>query len=43
LAFLDGFQRSREDVTIVSTILILVIVFIIQWIGDAITSKADKR
>ena len=43
LAFLDGFQRSREDVTIVSTILILIIVFIIQWIGDAITSKADKR
>ncbi|HLG26943.1 MAG TPA: ABC transporter permease subunit, partial [Paenisporosarcina sp.] len=43
LAFLDGFQRSREDVTIVSTIFILIIVFIIQWIGDAITSKADKR
>lgn len=43
LAFLDGFQRSREDVTIVSTILILVIVFIIQWSGDAITSRSDKR
>jgi D-methionine transport system permease protein len=42
-AFLDGYQRSREDVTIVSTILILIIVFIIQWIGDIITSKADKR
>lgn len=43
LAFLDGFQRSREDVTIVSTIVILLIVFIIQWVGDAITSKVDKR
>ncbi|MCZ8537435.1 MULTISPECIES: methionine ABC transporter permease [Paenisporosarcina] len=43
LAFLDGFQRSREDVTIVSTILILLIVFVIQWVGDAITTKADKR
>ena len=25
LAFLDGFQRSREDVTLVATILILII------------------
>ena len=43
IAFLDGFQRSREDVTIVSTILILLIVFVIQWVGDTITAKADKR
>ena len=43
LAFLEGFQRSREDVTIVSTIVILLIVFFIQWVGDAITSKVDKR
>jgi len=43
LAFLEGFQRSREDVTLMATILILVIVFIIQWIGDTITAKTDKR
>ncbi|MEG0260336.1 MAG: methionine ABC transporter permease [Lysinibacillus sp.] len=43
LAFLDGFQRGRGDVTMMATILILVIVFIIQWIGDAITVKTDKR
>ena len=43
LAFLDGFQRSREDVTLMATILILIIVFIIQYIGDLATSKADKR
>lgn len=43
LAFIDGFQRSRNDVVWVATILILVIVFIIQWIGDFITSKIDKR
>ncbi|MFC5541848.1 methionine ABC transporter permease [Ureibacillus suwonensis] len=43
LAFLEGFQRSREDVTLMSTIFILVIVFIIQWIGDTITAKTDKR
>ena len=43
LAFLDGFQRSREDVTLMATILILIIVFVIQYIGDLATSKADKR
>jgi D-methionine transport system permease protein len=43
LAFLEGFQRSREDVTLIATILILVIVFVIQWIGDTITAKTDKR
>jgi D-methionine transport system permease protein len=43
LAFLDGFQRNRQDVTLMATILILVVVFIIQWIGDVITDKIDKR
>ncbi|MFJ3389677.1 MULTISPECIES: methionine ABC transporter permease [Lysinibacillus] len=43
LAFLDGFQRNRSDVTLMATILILIVVFIIQWIGDLITAKTDKR
>ena len=43
LAFLDGFQRSQSDVTFVATILILVVVFIIQFVGDLITAKIDKR
>lgn len=43
LAFLDGFQRSREDVVWVATILILIIVFILQFIGDFLVSKLDKR
>lgn len=43
LAFLDGFQRSREDVVWVATILILIIVFIIQFIGDFLVNKLDKR
>ncbi|WP_458412003.1 methionine ABC transporter permease [Schinkia sp. CFF1] len=43
LAYLEGFQRNHNDVTIFSTILILVIVFIIQFIGDIVTSKIDKR
>lgn len=43
LAYLEGFQRNHNDVTFVATVLILVIVFIIQFIGDFVTSKIDKR
>jgi len=43
LAFVDGFQRGRTDVTFVATICVLVIVFIIQFIGDFFTAKFDKR
>ncbi|MDM5249989.1 methionine ABC transporter permease [Lysinibacillus sp. G4S2] len=43
VAYLDGFQRNHPDVTLMATILILVVVFIIQWIGDMITTKTDKR
>ncbi|NDI35303.1 methionine ABC transporter permease [Chengkuizengella sediminis] len=43
LAFLDGFQRSHNDVTRICTIIILIIVFSIQFVGDYVTSKIDKR
>ncbi|AGX06076.1 MULTISPECIES: methionine ABC transporter permease [Bacillaceae] len=43
LAYLEGFQRNRFDVTLMATIVILLIVFILQVIGDIITSKLDKR
>ncbi|WP_226677015.1 methionine ABC transporter permease [Rossellomorea aquimaris] len=43
LAYLDGFQRSREDVTLAATIMILIVVFAIQLIGDFFTNKLDKR
>jgi D-methionine transport system permease protein len=43
LAFLDGFQRSRNDVTLVATIVILIIVFFIQSIGDFLKHATDKR
>ncbi|KPL58976.1 methionine ABC transporter permease [Rossellomorea vietnamensis] len=43
LAYLDGFQRSREDVTLAATIMILLIVFAIQLLGDYFTNKLDKR
>ena len=43
LAFLDGFQRNRNDVTLVATIIILALVFIIQLVGDFLTRMTDKR
>ncbi|UQW96633.1 ABC transporter permease [Rummeliibacillus sp. G93] len=43
LAFLDGFQRSRTDVVFVATVFILIIVFVIQIVGDFITARLDKR
>lgn len=43
LAYYEGFQRSRTDIMIVATIIILVIVFIIQVIGDFAVKKLDKR
>ncbi|WP_409295204.1 methionine ABC transporter permease [Peribacillus sp. SCS-26] len=43
LAYLDGFQRSQNDVTLAATVIVLLIVFIIQFIGDYITTKLDKR
>jgi len=43
LAYLEGFQREHNDVTLVATVTILIIVFIIQFCGDVITSLLDKR
>lgn len=43
VAYLDGFQRGQDDVTLIATIIILVIVFAVQFIGDLATSKVDKR
>ncbi|WP_028393685.1 methionine ABC transporter permease [Bacillus cihuensis] len=43
LAYKEGFQRTKNDVTLLATIVILLIVFVIQFIGDLITSKLDKR
>lgn len=43
LAYLEGFQRSRPNVTLVATAVILVIVFVIQFIGDRWVTAIDKR
>jgi D-methionine transport system permease protein len=42
-AYLEGFQRNRPLITLVATIAILILVFIIQFIGDYYTKKTDKR
>ena len=43
LAYLIGFQRNRPTVTLVATVVILIIVFLIQWIGDLAVKAVDKR
>lgn len=43
LAWQEGFQRNNYTVTLVATVIILVIVFIVQGVGDFFTAKLDKR
>ncbi|MDO5085185.1 MAG: methionine ABC transporter permease [Erysipelotrichaceae bacterium] len=43
LAYLYGSVRRDEVVLFISTILIVIIVFVIQFIGDYIVMKIDKR
>lgn len=43
LAYLEGFQRNNPDVTLAATAMVLVIVFAIQYVGDFVTRKLDKR
>ncbi|SDM16014.1 methionine ABC transporter permease [Sediminibacillus halophilus] len=42
-AYFYGFQRHDFDVVFVCTVLIVIIVFIFQFIGDYIANKLDKR
>ncbi len=43
MAYLDGFQRNKPAVTLAATVIILIIVFLIQGIGDRIVRRVDKR
>lgn len=43
LAYLQGFQRRNPTVTLVATVIILILVFIMQGVGDLIVKKLDKR
>lgn len=42
-AYFYGFQRRDFDLVFACTIIILILVFIIQFIGDYFTNKLDKR
>jgi len=42
-AYLYGFQGSKPIITIIATIAILILVFIIQFLGDFFTKHTDKR
>ncbi|GAA5417786.1 methionine import system permease protein MetP [Paraliobacillus ryukyuensis] len=42
-AYYYGFQRQASDVLFMCTVLIVIIVFVFQIIGDTITNKLDKR
>ncbi|MDC3417888.1 methionine ABC transporter permease [Aquibacillus salsiterrae] len=42
-AYFYGFQRRSFDVVFICTVLIVIIVFIFQFIGDTISNKLDKR
>lgn len=43
MAYLWGFQRRQHTVTLAATIAIVILVFIIQGIGDYAVAKIDKR
>ncbi|SDO41706.1 D-methionine transport system permease protein [Alkalicoccus daliensis] len=43
LAFRDGFQRNNPEITFTATVIVLIIVFILQFIGDMVTNRLDKR
>ncbi|RKL65502.1 methionine ABC transporter permease [Salipaludibacillus neizhouensis] len=43
LAYRDGFQRNNPDITLIATMIVLVFVFVLQFIGDYFTNKLDKR
>ncbi|MGY3748967.1 methionine ABC transporter permease [Vagococcus acidifermentans] len=43
LAYQAGFLRQRYTVILFATLLILLIVFVIQWLGDLLVRLTDKR
>lgn len=42
-AYYAGFQRRAYDIVFICSVLIVIIVFIFQFIGDYISKKLDKR
>ena len=43
LAYIEGFQRNNQTMIVLSTLIILILVFIIQHMGDYIYKKIDKK
>ncbi|MBR2728223.1 MAG: ABC transporter permease [Solobacterium sp.] len=43
LAYMYGFARRNNAVLYTSTVIIVLIVFAVQWTGDTIVKKTDKR
>ncbi len=43
LAYIEGFQRNNNLVTLYATLIIIIMVFIIQFAGNKITQKLDKK
>lgn len=42
-AYYGGFQRRNWEIVLVCTVIIVIIVFIFQFIGDYLAKKIDKR
>lgn len=43
IAYNEGFEAGNNGVTIIATVIVLLIVLIIQFIGDRLTRLVDKR
>lgn len=43
LAFRDGYQRSHTDVALVTVALLLVLVQVLQWLGDRLVAHYSRR
>ncbi|MGY3724235.1 D-methionine transport system permease protein [Granulicatella balaenopterae] len=43
LAYLIGYTRNKQDIVLVATVMILILVFVIQLMGDYFTKRVDKR
>ncbi|CAM3026014.1 methionine ABC transporter permease [Lactiplantibacillus plajomi] len=43
LAYQDGFQSNNNAITLIATVIIVIIVFIFQLIGDLAVRHIDKR
>ena len=43
VAIAYGYQRFNQDVTILATVLLLLLIFFIQFLGDFLTRKISHR